>query len=204
MNEMEKAAAGLLYDTNNDLELIRQRQKAKALLYEYNHLSPQDDEDQRRLLQTLLGKTGEKFIIEAPFHCDYGYNIELGENFYANVNLVILDCARVTLGSNVFIGPNVGLYTAGHPLDVERRNQGLEYALPIIIGDNVWIGGGVTILPGVTVGEGSVIGAGSVVTKSVPANVVAVGNPCHIVREIGEADRQAFRPSDVPGAPTYV
>jgi acetyltransferase-like isoleucine patch superfamily enzyme len=107
----------------------------------------------------------------------------LGENFYANVNLVILDCAKVCIGSNVFIAPNVGLYTAGHPLDVERRNQGLEYARPITLGDNVWIGGGVTVLPGVTIGEGAVIGAGSVVTKDIPAHRVAVGNPCRVVRD---------------------
>nr|WP_312799862.1 sugar O-acetyltransferase [Pseudomonas sp.] len=136
-----------------------------------------------------MGKTGEHVLIEALFHCDYGYNIELGENFYSNVNLVILDCAKVSIGRNVFIAPNVGLYTAGHPLDAERRNQGLEYAHPITIGDNVWIGGGVTVLPGVTIGEGAVIGAGSVVTKDIPAHVVAVGNPCRVLRTIDNADR---------------
>ncbi|WP_409440492.1 sugar O-acetyltransferase [Pseudomonas sp.] len=140
-------------------------------------------------MKTLLGKTGEHVLIEALFHCDYGYNIELGENFYSNVNLVILDCAKVSIGRNVFIAPNVGLYTAGHPLDAERRNQGLEYAHPITIGDNVWIGGGVTVLPGVTIGEGAVIGAGSVVTKDIPAHVVAVGNPCRVLRTIDNADR---------------
>lgn len=189
MNEREKAAAGLLYDANNDAELIQQRLEAKVEVHAYNHLDPRDLEGKKRILKTLLGKTGEHVLIEAPFHCDYGYNIELGENFYSNVNLVILDCAKVSIGRNVFIAPNVGLYTAGHPLDAERRNQGLEYAHPITIGDNVWIGGGVTVLPGVTIGEGAVIGAGSVVTKDIPAHVVAVGNPCRVLRRIDNADR---------------
>nr|WP_019364648.1 sugar O-acetyltransferase [Pseudomonas luteola] len=189
MNEREKAAAGLLYDANNDAELIQQRLEAKVQVHAYNHLDPRDLEGKKRILKTLLGKTGEHVLIEAPFHCDYGYNIELGENFYSNVNLVILDCAKVSIGRNVFIAPNVGLYTAGHPLDAERRNQGLEYAHPITIRDNVWIGGGVTVLPGVTIGEGAVIGAGSVVTKDIPAHVVAVGNPCRVLRTIDNADR---------------
>ena len=189
MNEREKAAAGLLYDANNDAELIQQRLEAKVQVHAYNHLDPRDLEGKKRILKTLLGKTGEHVLIEAPFHCDYGYNIELGENFYSNVNLVILDCAKVSIGRNVFIAPNVGLYTAGHPLDAERRNQGLEYAHPITIGDNVWIGGGATVLPGVTIGEGAVIGAGSVVTKDIPAHVVAVGNPCRVLRTIDNADR---------------
>lgn len=189
MNEREKAAAGLLYDANNDAELIQQRLEAKVEVHAYNHLDPRDLEGKKRILKTLLGKTGEHVLIEAPFHCDYGYNIELGENFYSNVNLVILDCAKVSIGRNVFIAPNVGLYTAGHPLDAERRNQGLEYAHPITIRDNVWIGGGVTVLPGVTIGEGAVIGAGSVVTKDIPAHVVAVGNPCRVLRTIDNADR---------------
>lgn len=189
MNEREKAAAGLLYDANNDAELIQQRLEAKVQVHAYNHLDPRDLEGKKRILKTLLGKTGKHVLIEAPFHCDYGYNIELGENFYSNVNLVILDCAKVSIGCNVFIAPNVGLYTAGHPLDAERRNQGLEYAHPITIGDNVWIGGGVTVLPGVTIGEGAVIGAGSVVTKDIPAHVVAVGNPCRVLRTIDNADR---------------
>ena len=189
MNEREKAAAGLLYDANNDAELIPQRLEAKVQVHAYNHLDPRDLEGKKRILKTLLGKTGEHVLIEAPFHCDYGYNIELGENFYSNVNLVILDCAKVSIGRNVFIAPNVGLYTAGHPLDAERRNQGLEYAHPITIGDNVWIGGGDTVLPGVTIGEGAVIGAGSVVTKDIPAHVVAVGSPCRVQRTIDNADR---------------
>ena len=137
------------------------------------------------LLKRLLGKTGENLIIEPPFACDYGYNIEVGENFYANVNLVILDGAKVRIGDNAFIAPNVGIYTAGHPLDASDRNKGLEYAYPITIGDNVWIGAGAIILPGVTIGDNVVIGAGSVVTKDIPACSLAVGNPCRVIRKIG-------------------
>lgn len=189
MNEMDKAAAGLLYDANNDEALLRQREVAKARLFEFNTTPPGDHARRREILRTLIPRMGDNFLIEAPFHCDYGNNIEIGKNFYANVNLVILDGAKVTIGDNVFIAPNVGLYTAGHPMDVGRRNQGLEYALPITLGDNVWIGAGVSVLPGVTIGAGSVIGAGAVVLKDVPSSVLAAGNPARVIREITESDR---------------
>lgn len=192
MTEMEKAAAGLLYDANYDEELILQRQNTKYTLYQYNRMDPQATEKRKQVLKKLLGKTGNKFLIEQPFYCDYGYNIEIGENFYSNFNLIILDGAKVTIGNNAFIAPNVGIYTAGHPMDAERRNQGLEYALPVTIGDNIWIGAGVSILPGVSIGSNSVIGAGSVVVKNIPANVLAVGNPCRVIREINEDDRLRF------------
>ena len=123
-------------------------------------------------------------MIEQPFHCDYGYNIEIGENFYANVNCVVLDEAKVKFGDNVFVAPNCGFYTAGHPIDAAERNKGLEYARPITVGDNVWIGAGVTVLPGVTIGDNCVIGAGSVVVKDIPANCIAVGNPCKVIKTI--------------------
>ena len=126
-------------------------------------------------------------------HCDYGFNIEIGARFYANVNLVILDGAKVSIGNDVFIAPNVGIYTAGHPLDAERRNQGLEYAHPVSIGDNVWIGAGVNILPGVSIGANSVIGAGAVVVRDIPEGVLAAGNPARVIRPITEADRQRYR-----------
>ena len=132
----------------------------------------------------MLGKTGEIFQIEPNFFCDYGYNIKIGENFYSNHNLVILDPAPVIFGDNVFIGPNCGFYTAEHPLDAERRNQGLEYAKPINVGNNVWFGGGVTVVSGVTIGDNVVIGAGSVVVKNIPSNVVAVGNPCKVIKQL--------------------
>ena len=141
--------------------------------------------DVRCLLRVnLLQKLFDDFLIEQPFNCDYGYNIRIGENFYANVGCTILDVAPVTIGDNVMLAPNVNIYTAGHPLDAEIRNSGLEYAYPVNIGNNVWIGGNVTIVPGVTIGANTVIGAGSVVTKDIPANVVAVGNPCRVVRKI--------------------
>ena len=135
-------------------------------------------------MKEILGKTKGQFLIEPNFFCDYGYNISLGNNFYANHNLVILDCAPVEFGDNVFIGPNCGFYTAEHPIDAETRNKGLEFARPIKIGNNVWFGGNVTVLGGVTIGDNAVIGAGSVVTKDIPANVVAVGNPCRILKAI--------------------
>lgn len=182
--EKEKMQRGLLYDANNDQELITERLRCKELCHEYNLLSPLQTEKRNEILRRLLRKTGTQFLIEQPFYCDYGYNIEIGENFYANINCVILDEAKVTFGNNVFIAPNCGLYTAGHPFDVEQRKRGLEYARPITIEDNVWIGAQVCILPGVTVGEGCVIGAGSVVTKDIPAHTLAVGNPCRVVREL--------------------
>ncbi len=184
MTEKEKMQAGILYDANYDSELIAERAACKELCHEYNRLAPSMSAEREALMRRLLGKTGKAFLIEQPFACDYGYNIEIGENFYMNVNGVILDGAKVTFGDNVFIAPNCGFYTAGHPLDWQQRNQGLEYARPITVGNNVWIGAGVSVLPGVTIGDNAVIGAGSVVTRDIPANVVAVGNPCRVVRTL--------------------
>ena len=190
MTEKEKMCAQMLYDANYDQTLLEERDKAKDLCHQYNQLRPSDRAGQREVLKKLLGKTGENFILTAPFWCDYGYNIELGENFYANHNLVILDGAKVTFGDNVFIGPDCGFHTAGHPVDFERRNRGLEYAYSITVGDNVWIGAGVQIMPGVTIGSNVVIGGGSVVVKDIPGNCVAVGNPCKVIRAITEEDKQ--------------
>ena len=146
--------------------------------------APTQRAERERLIRSLLGAVGDGFVIEQPFQCDYGYNIEIGRNFYSNHNLVILDAAKVIIGDHVFIAPNVGIYTAGHPLDTDQRAEGLEYARPVTIGDDVWIGGGVSILPGVHIGNGTTIGAGSVVTRSLPARVVAVGNPCRVIRQL--------------------
>lgn len=184
--EKQKAKAGKLYDANYDKELIAERDVCKERCYEYNQLRPSQKKEREMLIRNLFGQTGEHFLIEQPFYCDYGYNICIGENFYANVNCVILDGAQVIFGDNVFIAPNCGFYTAGHPLDVQQRNIGLEYAYPIRVGNNVWIGAGVTVLPGVTIGNNCVIGAGSVVTKDIPDGVLAVGNPCRIIRKIAE------------------
>lgn len=183
MSEKEKMLAGMLHDANNDKELIEERVRAKDMCYEYNNLKPSDIESQELLIKKLLGKTKDTFSILAPFWCDYGYNIEIGENFFANHNCIILDGAKVTFGDNVFIGPDCGFYTAGHPLDYERRNKGLEYAYPITVGNNVWIGAGVRVMPGVTIGDNVVIGAGSVVTKDIPSNKIAYGNPCKVIKD---------------------
>ena len=139
-----------------------------------------------QMIREFFEQTGEKFQIRSPFYCDYGYNISIGENFYANVNLVVLDGGKVSFGDNVFVAPNVGIYTAGHPLDVEQRNQGLEYAYPVTVGNNVWIGAGVNILPGVTIGDNSVIAAGSVDTKDVPPDCVVAGNPAVVKKRLNE------------------
>ena len=192
MTEKEKAQAGLLYDANYDQALMDERMAAKRLLFAYNQTPPDQAEERRRILRNLLGKLGESYLIEQPFYCDYGYNIEIGENFFANMNCVILDGAKVSFGDNVFIAPNCGFYTAGHPLDAERRNQGLEYAYPITVGNNVWIGANVSVLPGVSIGDNSVISAGSVLTRSIPANVLAAGNPCRVIREITEEDKKKY------------
>ncbi|MFE4711911.1 sugar O-acetyltransferase [Paenibacillus sp. NPDC056722] len=192
MNEKEKARKGLLYDNNNDPLLIRERTYAKDLCHDYNQLRPSSINERKAVIKQLVGKAGKNFHIEQPFWCDYGYNIELGENFYANHNCVILDCAKVTFGDNVFIAPNCGFYTAGHPLDVEQRNQGLEYAYPITVGNNVWFGGNVVVLPGVTIGDNSVIGAGSVINRDIPSGVIAAGNPCKVIRAITEEDKKKY------------
>ena len=182
----------MLYDANHDESLLEERAAAKGLCYEFNRLHPSDECGQQALIKKLLGKTKGTFCIVAPFWCDYGYNIEIGENFFANHNTVILDCAKVTFGDNVFVAPNCGFYTAGHPIDFERRNKGLEYAYPITVGDNVWIGGGVQVMSGVTIGSNVVIGGGSIVVKDIPSNSVAVGNPCRVIRAITEADQQTI------------
>ncbi len=184
VSEKEKARKGELYDANNDPELLEERNRCKEICYELNLMSPAQKEESMRLIRKLLGRTGETFLIEPPFYCDYGYNIEIGENFYANHNCVVLDGAKIIFGNNVFIAPGCGFYTAGHPSNVEQRNRGLEYAYPITVGNNVWIGAQSVILPGVTIGDNSIIGAGSVVTRDIPPGVVAVGNPCRVIKEI--------------------
>lgn len=190
---MEKAAAGLLYDANDDPALLQQRDAAKAQLFAFNQTAAHLRAPRVEILRALLGRLGENPVFDGPFFCDYGFNIEIGDHFYANVNLVILDAAKVRIGNRVFIAPNVGLYTSGHPLDAERRNQGLEFAHPITIEDNVWIGAGVQVLPGVRIGAGSVIAAGAVVTRDVPAGVVAAGNPARVLRPITEQDALTHR-----------
>ena len=183
MLEKEKMLNGEMYNPLDD-ELINERVKCKLLCQKYNNLAYDNIEERQPLIKQILGKVGEKYFIEQPFICDYGYNIEIGENFYSNHNLTILDCSNVIFGNNVFIGPNCSFYTAEHPIDFETRNKGLEYAKPIKIGNNVWLGGSVTILSGVIVGNNVVIGAGSVVTKDIPDNCIVAGVPAKVIKRI--------------------
>jgi len=183
MTEREKMIQGLMYDPM-DKELVRGRLHARALLRKLEEI-PEDKERQRRhIFKELFAETGERFLIENSFKCDYGYNIYWGENAYANFGCIILDVAPVHIGKNVMLAPSVMLMTATHPLEAKARNSGKEYAKPITIGDNVWIGAGAIINPGVTIGENSVIGSGAIVTKDVPPNVFAAGNPCKFIKEI--------------------
>lgn len=184
MGEKEKMLRGELYSPENDETLFNERIKCKTLCHKYNSLSPDKLDERKELIRQIAGKVQNKYWIEQPFYCDYGYNIEIGENFYSNHNLVILDCAKVKFGDNVFIGPNCGFYTAEHPLDSETRNKGFEYAKPITVGNNVWIGGGVNVLSGVTIGDNVVIGAGAVVTKDVHDNCVIAGVPAKTIKEL--------------------
>lgn len=158
--------------------------ETRRLLWKFNNLDPAQADEMQKILRNLLGGCGQKLTINQPFRCDYGCNIYVGENFAANFNLTILDEAKVTIGDNAFIGPNVSIFTACHPLDPRRRNKNIQWAEPVTIGNSVWIGGGAIILPGVTVGNNVVIGAGSVVTRDLPDNVVAAGNPAKAIKVI--------------------
>ena len=189
MTEKEKGRSGQLYNPNYDQTLQHEMMVCKDLCHQYNMLSPLQQEARDRLISRILGRRKGAVTILPPFYCDYGSQISVGENFFANHNLVILDGAPVTFGDNVFVAPNCCFSTAGHPVDAPRRNMGLEFARPITVGNSVWIGAGVIVLPGVTIGDNTVIGAGSVVTRDIPANVVAVGNPCRVLRPITDGDR---------------
>ncbi len=188
MTEKQKRDAGELYNPNCDKELGLEILACKDKCDRYNKLQITDFKNKHKLLDEILGSHGENATILSPFWCDYGYNIQLGDNFFANHNLTILDCAKVSFGDNCFIAPNCSFYTAGHPICVSERNSGIEYAKPITVGNNVWIGGNVVVLPGVTIGDNSVIGAGSVVTHDIPECVIAAGNPCRILRKLTEEE----------------
>ncbi len=188
MTEYEKMISSKLYNST-DPELIKLRSKAQDLCYEYNLLRPSDKDNQQDIMSRLLGSIGSKYEIRAPFYCDYGFNISIGDNFFSNFNTVFIDCSRIVIGNNVMFGPNCCIDGAGHPTDTVRRNEGYEYAYPITIEDDVWLGSGVHIMPGVTIGRGCVIGAGSIVTKDIPPYSLAVGNPCHVIREITDEDK---------------
>lgn len=191
LSEKEKMLTGKAYQAG-DNELAKDRLKAREIVFEFNNLPPKQIKQRKQLIKKLFGKTETMFYVEPPFRCDYGYNIEVGDHFYSNFNLTILDCAKVTIGSHAFIGPNVAIYTAGHPLHQHLRDQEHEWAQPITIGNSVWLGGNVVINPGVTIGSNVVIGSGSVVTKDIPDNVFAAGNPCKVIRAITDADKDFY------------
>lgn len=190
MTEKEKMLAGHIYDACNP-EILSELFTTQDAVFEYNQIRPTDHALRTEKIKQILGKTGERVIVNQPFHCDYGCNISVGEGFFANFNLTVLDEAPVTIGDNCFIGSNVGLYTACHPTDPVARNSRQEWAEPITIGHNVWLGGGVTVLPGVAIGDNVTIGAGSVVAKDIPSNCVAVGNPCRPVKWLEESEQDS-------------
>ncbi len=183
MSEREKMINGEVYKPFCE-ELENDRFKAKTLCMQYNSLLPEQKQQKFEILKSLLGNAGNNSVIEPNFFCDYGYNIEFDGFVYVNHNSVFLDCAKIRIGADTFIGPNCGFYTAIHPINAKERIDGVESAKPISIGKGVWLGGNVVVLPGVTIGDRAVIGAGSVVTKDIPSGVVAVGNPCRVIRAI--------------------
>lgn len=182
--EKEKMITGEYYLAGDSI-LVKERRRAKNLLHRLNVTEYRLTKKAKEILKELIPNVGKSFYIEPPFHCDYGYNISCGDNVYFNVNCVVLDCAQITIGSNVFFAPGVQLYTANHPLEAELRKT-LENALPITIGNDCWIGGNAIILPGIKIGNGVVIGAGSVVTKDIPDNCLAVGNPAILIKRLNE------------------
>lgn len=185
----ENMLAGKLYMAGGE-ELAKDNKRSRMLTRLFNNTTEEQIEYRTQLLKELFESTGESLYIEPPFRCDYGSNITVGNNFYANFDCIILDVAKVTIGDNVFFAPRVGVYTAGHPIDAGVRNTLLEFGKPVTIGNNVWVGGNVVINPGVTIGNNVVIGSGAVVTKDIPDNVIAAGNPCRVLREITEEDTQ--------------
>lgn len=189
-SNLEKMIAGEVYE--QDDELLEVRLTMRESLFEFNHTAPRELEKRARLLKKIFGKTGEKLYIEQPFHCDYGFNVTVGENFFANASCTFLDVCPITIGDDCLLAPNVGIYTAGHALDPVLRKNHAEYGAPVTIGNNVWIGANSIILPGVTIGDDAVIGAGSLVNKDIPAGVLAVGHPCKIVREFNEHDKMYY------------
>lgn len=182
-SDNDKMLDGEVYDGRN-AELIEELRNMNEKIHDYNLLRPKQMEERTHMIRGILGKCGKNVFVNQPFYCDYGRNIEVGDYFFSNFNLTILDEAKVTIGAHAFIGPNTNIYTAVHPVNPEMRNQHMDSAKPVSIGDNVWIGGNVTILPGVTIGNNVTIGAGSVVVKSIPDNCVAVGNPCKPIKSI--------------------
>jgi len=201
MSNAERKDAGLVYNPN-DSSLMAQQNAALELLYDFNATRPSQSDERAALLKRMFASIGENCYLEPPFHANWGgANVTFGNGVYANFNLTLVDDGQITVGDNVMFGPNVVVTTAGHPILPELRVRAAQYNLPVQIGNNVWIGSGVQIMPGVTIGDNTVVGAGSVVTRDLPADVVAVGSPCRVVREIGHHDRRFSsrdRPFDMP------
>lgn len=191
MTQKERMESGKVYFCNDE-ELMREQMECLELLYDFNQTRPAEKEKRSALLKRFFAEAGENLYIEPPLHANWGRNTHIGKNVYANFNLTLVDDADIYIGDSVMFGPNVVVATAGHPVEPGLRRKVAQYNIPVHIGDNVWIGAGAVILPGVHIGENSVIGGGSVVTKDIPANVVAVGNPCRVLREIGLRDRQFY------------
>lgn len=189
MNQIERRDRQMPY--LSDQTIFEQQLPARRLTQKLNTVDRADFGAIEKIVKELLGKSDGAFI-NPPFYCDYGFNIEVGKNFFANYNCTILDVAKVKIGDNCQLAPNVAIYTAGHPVHPETRNSGYEYGIAVTIGNSVWIGGNSVICPGVTVGDNVVIGAGSVVTKDIPADVIAAGNPCRVIRQITEADKKYY------------
>lgn len=193
MNGKEKLHTREIYVPTEYPELMKKQSECLDLLFEYNSLRPSETEKKTALLKKMFAEIGEGCYIETPFHANFGgAHVHFGKNIYANFNLTLVDDTHIYVGDNTMFGPNVTLATAGHPVLPELREKGYQFNIPIHIGKNCWIGAGSVILPGVTVGDGSVIGAGSVVTKDIPSGVVAVGNPCRVLRKIGDRDREYY------------
>lgn len=191
MDIREKMRKGLIYIDNHE-DLIKERLNGKELVYDYNNTRPSEEEKRIEILHKLFGHAGENIWIEPPLRVAYGKNVHIGNNFYANFNLVLVDDIEIFIGNNVMIAPNVTLTVTGHPIHPTLRKKGDQFSFPVKIEDDVWIGSNVVILPGVTIGRNSVIGAGSIVTKDIPENVVAVGNPCKVLREITDRDKEYY------------
>ncbi|MBQ5544112.1 MAG: sugar O-acetyltransferase [Clostridia bacterium] len=194
MNNIERRDAGMAYISDDSV--MEQQKKARILTQKLNTMDRSDFKALGEVVKELLGKS-EGAWINPPFYCDYGFNIEVGSNFFANYNCTMLDVAKITIGDNCFMAPNVAIYTAGHPIHPDSRNSMYEYGIPVTIGDNVWIGGNVVICPGVTIGSNCVIGAGSVVTKDIPDWSIAAGNPCKVIRPITDEDKRYYF-KDIP------
>lgn len=191
MTEWEKMQNDMVYD-DFDKDLFNRRVDAKNIFNEFNMTTDEDVDKRKELLKELFGSIGENVYVEPTFKCEFGKNIYIGNNVYINFGAVLLDCSKITIGNDVLIGPNVGMYSANHSIDPEERANGALIGGKITIGDKVWIAGDVKIMAGVTIGEGSVIGCGSIVTHDIPSGVVAAGNPCKVIRKITEEDKVGF------------